>query len=333
MPRILLIALVTLPQAADMQSGCSAADSLTVRNAHAMAFDHDRQVVMLFGGADERQVLGDLWAWNGEQWQCLADGGPPPRTFPALAYDGARKRLILFGGNEVLFGTDQDTMTFLDDMWAWDGKSWHQIDTSTPSARAEASMVYDSDRRRVVVFGGHRTENGERIRLGDTWEWDGQRWEQKSSDGPTPRNGAAMAYDAARKRTVLFGGSGASDETWEWDGESWKRIWSAKTGGRFNSAMAYDTGRRTVIRFGGWTGNERVGDTWRYDGTRWERIASDGPIGRNHTSMAYDSARGVIVLFGGHDGERIFGDTWEWGGSAWSLRTSRRPRLRVDNGH
>jgi hypothetical protein len=298
-----------------------------------MAYDDDQAVVVLFGGADERQVLADLWAWNGEEWRCLADGGPPPRTFPALAYDGARKSLILFGGNRVLFGGPEETNTFLDDLWSWDGRAWQRIQTPTPPARAEASMAYDSDRQRLVLFGGYRNEDGERIRLGDTWEWDGRRWEHLDAAGPAPRNGAALAYDVQRKRVVLFGGSGASGETWEWDGHVWERNRAAAPAGRFNSAMAYDGARGALIRFGGWTGGTRVGDTWSYDGTRWTRVALDGPDGRNHTSMAYDSRREVIVLFGGHDGERVFGDTWVWNGIRWLQRTVQAPRRRMDNGH
>src|SRR6185295_1921075 len=36
---------------------------------------------------------------------------------------------------------------------------------------------------------------------------------------PPTRAGAGMAWDGARRRMVLFGGS--SDDTWEWDGTSW----------------------------------------------------------------------------------------------------------------
>lgn len=36
-------------------------DSLSVRNAHAMAYDTDCAKVLLFGGTDDRSVLGDLW--------------------------------------------------------------------------------------------------------------------------------------------------------------------------------------------------------------------------------------------------------------------------------
>lgn len=308
-------------------------ESLTVRNGHAMAYDRDNAVVVPFGGADERQVLADLWAWNGQQWRCLAEGGPPPRIFPALAYDGAEKQLILFGGNRVLFGTDEDTDPFLDGMWAWDGRAWRQIHTSTPAARAEAAVAYDSDRQRIVLFGGYRVDGGERTRFGDTWEWDGRRWEQVSSEAPSARNGAAVTYDAQRKRVVLFGGSGTPDETWEWDGRMWEQVVSAETEGRFNSAMAYDPGVDALIRFGGWTREGRVGGTWQYDGARWTRLTDEGPAPRNHTAMVYDSRRGTIALFGGHDGDRVFGDTWEWNGRTWLLKTERSPRLRVDNGH
>jgi hypothetical protein len=299
-----------------------------------MAYHPGHEAVVLFGGADERRVLADLWAWDGRDWRCLSGGGPPPRTFPALAYDGASERLVLFGGNRVLFGTEADTASFLDDMWTWDGEAWHRYDGATPSARAEPAVAYDSARRRIVLFGGHRTENGARIRLGDTWEWDGQRWEQTSTDGPSPRNGAAMAYDAGRGRVVLFGGSGGpSADTWEWDGRTWTRNDSAQTAGRFNSAMAYDPNRRAMIRFGGWDGAGRAGGTWRYDAAGWTRLDATGPSPRNHTGMVYDPLRETIVLFGGHDGPRVLGETWEWDGGAWAQRGDQTPRLRIDNGH
>jgi hypothetical protein len=312
---------------------CLASDGLGVRNGHAMAYDRDREVVMLFGGADERQVLADLQLWDGKQWRCVSDQGPPKRTFPGLAYDSARKQLVLFGGNRVLFGTEADRDTFLDDMWIWDGMRWTEFDGDTPPARAEPAMVFDSSRERIVLFGGHRTSNGQRLRLGDTWEWDGRRWEQRHVKGPPARNGASMAFDSDRNRVVLFGGSGATGDTWEWDGNHWRRIASADAEGRFNSVMAYDEAENLLIRFGGWTGISRVGDTWKYNGTQWRKILEEGPPGRNHSAMAYDSNRKVIVLFGGHDGERVFGDTWELHSGSWNLKSKGAARLRIANGH
>ena len=325
--------VLSLLQIFSLRDGCSPSDSLTVRNGHAMAFNDGKGVAMLFGGADERQVLGDLWAWDGNAWHCIASDGPRPRTFPSLAYDKSHDQLILFGGNSVLFGSERDTAAFLDDMWIWDGTHWRPVDTPTPSARAEAAMAYDAARRRVVLFGGYRNEGDERIRLGDTWEWDGRRWEDKQVTGPKPRNGASIAYDSDRRRIVLFGGSGNSGDTWAWDGTTWMQIASADTTPRFNAAMTFDAARRSIVRFGGWTREGRVRDTWQYDGIHWSKVADEGPLARNHSSLVYDGRRQVSVLFGGHDGDFVFGDTWEWNGQTWLQRTSIAPRLRIDNGH
>jgi hypothetical protein len=310
------------------------APSLGVRNGHALAYDSDRNRVVLFGGADERRVLGDLWEWDGKTWRLLAAQGPPPRTFPALSYDRARKRIVLFGGNRVLFGRGGNEDTVLQDMWEWYEGSWHRLEVPTPPARAEASMVYDSARHRLVLFGGYRGSGADRERFGDTWEFDGQAWRRmETAEGPSPRNGAAMAYDAVRRQVVLFGGSGGPRaDTWEWDGSAWVRV-EAPTPGRYNCAMAYDVRLKEVVRFGGWDGETRRGGTWRYDGRGWEAVSDGGPEPRNHASMAYDDSRGVLVLFGGHDGDLVFGDTWERQAGTWSRVSFEEPRRRIDNGH
>jgi hypothetical protein len=315
-------------------SGPDVGPSLGVRNAHALAYDSDRGRVLLFGGADEGKVLGDLWEWDGKTWQRLASEGPPPRTFPALAYDRARRRLVLFGGNRVLFGDGAGRDTFLADMWEWYEGSWHTVAAPAPPARSEAAMVYDSARRRLALFGGYHGTGAGRERFGDTWEFDGSVWKRiETPRGPSPRNGAALAYDSGRGRVVLFGGSGGPNaETWEWDGSLWVQV-VAPAAGRYNSAMAYDMRLEQVIRFGGWSGERREGDTWRYDGRRWEPAPGRGPEPRNHASMAYDERRGVLVLFGGHDGELVFGDTWEYRAGSWSRVGFESPRRRIENGH
>ena len=53
-----------------------------------------------------------------------------------------------------------------------------------------------------------------------TWEWDGVAWTLFSETGPPARRYSAMAYDSARRVTVLFGGylsdaDVAGNDTWE----------------------------------------------------------------------------------------------------------------------
>ena len=291
---------------------------------------------MLFGGADSSQVRGDTWEWDGSKWTQVNLLGPGPRTFPAMTYDSVRRKVVLFGGNRVLFGNNPEDNRYLDDTWEWDGKRWTQINVLGPPARAEAVLVFDKARGRSVLFGGHnRTEKG-RIWLGDTWEWDGAKWLPMSVSGPSPRNGAAAVYDSSSRKIVLFGGSSqgeVSGETWEWDGQKWIENVSAATQGRFNCVMAYDEARRKLIRFGGNYAGHKLGDTWEYNGKGWRQLTSAGPAARNHAAMVYDSKPRRIVLFGGHDGENVFGDTWEWDGFKWLQREAVEPQKHIDNGH
>jgi hypothetical protein len=317
--------------------------ALGARNAHAMAYDAARGQTTLFGGADERSVRGDTWGWDGTRWQQLATGGPPPRTFPVMAYDPAGARVLLFGGNRVLFGTDRSASTLLRDLWAWDGSRWTELSdgASGPSARAEACGGYDEERRRFVVFGGYEKAGEKLNRLGDTWEWDGKAWARVADTGPAARSGAAMTYVPAlagkSAGMVLFGGSTGTPpppgDTWHWDGRHWTLLSGNAAAGRFNPLMAYDAARGTLLRFGGYVSGSRVDELWQMRGDGWTLLRERGPTARNHSAWAYDGKSRRLVLYGGHDGDRVFADTWTWDGAAWNRATERPPVTRVDNGH
>jgi hypothetical protein len=82
-----------------------------------------------------------------------------------------------------------------------------------PAARIGHTLVYDSTRRRVALFGGQSTTAA----LNDVWEWDGVRWtEQPLSTRPPPRSFHTMIYDEARGMLVMFGGGSATPlrDTW-----------------------------------------------------------------------------------------------------------------------
>jgi hypothetical protein len=318
-----------------IQVATQADGAVGVRNAHGLAYDARRGEVILLGGANDRSVLAGVWSWDGKAWRRLGREGPLPRTFPATAADPNRKTVYVFGGHRALFGSGQPRDTVLSDFWRWDGARWSALDGTGPGPRAEASMAFDHARNRVILFGGYRGTGAQRVRLGDTWEWDGATWSLVSTTGPTPRNNAAIVYDSDRRVAVLFGGSdgSASGETWEWNGRSWVRSGAPTVEARYNPAMVYDPVRRRTVRFGGWNGRERTGDTWLYDGHAWTRQSVGGPAPRNHAALAFDMRRGRAVLFGGHDGSRVFGDTWEWLGDRWAFIDSVPSRMRVDNGH
>ena len=84
-------------------------------------------------------------------------------------------------------------------------------------------MVYDSFRKKVILFGGWDDSY-----FNDTWEYDGQsqQWTQVAtqSKAPSMRGGHAMVYDAFRKKVILFGGRARNgnrlNDTSEYDGQT-----------------------------------------------------------------------------------------------------------------
>ncbi len=150
-------------------------------------------------------------------------------------------------------------------------------------------------------------------------------WSQRTpASSPSPRSSHAMAYDAARQRVVLFGGSSGGSvylgDTLEWDGTNWTQLAPASSpSSRADHAMAYDSARQRVVLFGGSGSSGNLGDTWEWDGTNWlARFSLNYPSPRTDHAMAYDAARQRVVLCGGSSGGN---ETWVWDGTNWTQLT------------
>jgi hypothetical protein len=284
------------------------------RFGHAMTSDPSGEGVFMFGGiipAGEG-LTGRTWRFDGESWHELAadagdDEAPGSRFQHAMASHVSRDVVVLFGGFSEL--------EELDDHWEWDGNEWSLpgLSGDSPSGRQGHAMAFGGNA--VVMFGGFDGEA-----LDDSWEWDGQDWhESLGTTRPQARAGHAMAYDASRRRVVLFGGASGIDElfadTWEWDGESWELlpVEAPIPPARRYHAMAYDAARSEVLLFGGeGASGETLADVWAWNGEAWAEVTPRGvtPGPRYQHAMAYDPALGRVVLFGGHDGILPQGDTW-----------------------
>jgi len=192
-------------------------------------------------------------------------------------------------------------------------------------------MVTDEARQQVVLFGGANGGPNGRQYLADTWTWNGTTWTSSpSTTAPSPRAGAAIGYDPARSRVVLFGGCSGwncgtlHDDTWEWDGSSWTRMTSTRAPARRSaSCLAFDG--RTLVLFGGsGAGNATLGDTWTWDGTEWREVtAQTSPLPRSSHACVFDGRS--LVLVGG----RLVGvDVWRFessDGGHWSANPPATP--------
>jgi hypothetical protein len=232
--------------------------------------------------------------------------------------------VILFGG--------WDSAALYNDTWKWDGATWTKpVPATSPTVRYYGSLAHDSPRKTSVTFGGYTWAGVN----GETWEWNGITWAQKAAGGvpgvdkPIPIWEHAIAYDAARNVSVLFGGlkSGPAvfqDKTWTWNGVTWVLAEAGGGGGvtnpsaRIHHVMAYDSVRNVIVLFGG-TDAATQKDTWEWNGVAWTMVHNGGipgtnsPAGCSRGAMAYDAMRNVCVYF---DGSAVGGidKTWEWNG-------------------
>jgi cysteine-rich repeat protein len=114
----------------------------------AMAWDPDRQRIVLFGGkAGDDTNLDDTWEYDGVGWRLIeGQTAPTPRAGHALLYNAARRGMTVLGGMGA--GATTDT-------WELRGSTWFQVSvTNPPSDRFGAAAAYFPMQDAVLLFGG-----------------------------------------------------------------------------------------------------------------------------------------------------------------------------------
>jgi hypothetical protein len=323
------------------------------RYDHGSAYDSDRAKLVVFGGRQYSNgpYYTDTWEWDSARlaWneRTPAPNGtttnsPAERAGPMMAYDPVHKKSLLFSGWQPAAGY------YITDQWEWNGATatWTQDQTTgnVPMPRYGGTMVWDSDRQRIVLFGGYTSDpnssTGVTARANDLWEWDGSAWTNRTPPSgatqPSPRLWHSATYDAGRKKMVVYGGNTGTtpvnqgtwvDETWEWDGSgngSWTKITPTATLSyqSYVPQLAYDANRGKVVAYLEWD------YLWEYDPTTptWTRLAqatrsdTDQP-GYTYGTFAYDTSKKVLLAFGGTYGNTR--DMFEWDGTAnaWTNRS------------
>jgi N-acetylneuraminic acid mutarotase len=253
-----------------------------------------------------------------------AGEAPPKMLGQKMIYDPVGQRIILFGGSYY-----SNDYTFYGDTWSYDvaEAEWVKLTTKgSPTARFNHAMVYDSDRKEMVLFGGFSSLG----RIGDTWIYNIalNTWTLvPTQGGPSRRSDPGAAYDAKNKKVIIFGGYGRDEQMWgdTWAFDTETRTWTqmnpaTSPARRYGSMMVYDAYTEKCLLFGGHLTAEDGQDLsyeneiWAYDYTAdsWEMIpTTTKPPARYWTDVAYDPEGNKIILFGGSQGwGNDLGDTW-----------------------
>ena len=307
------------------------------RLGEAMAFDPVRNVVVLFGGANNAippAYVADTWEWStvSKTWTYFTPPtSPSVRAGARMVDDAATGQTLLMGG--------VDNHGYQAETWAWQAGAWTLLSGLTKGTpflgRMFPGAAYDSDTGAIIVFGGvgrsiDGSGTGANLDFNDTWTGtDGITWRNVTpASSPLPRGWTQLAYDSTMKRMVMFGGFAnqlgiSYGDSWSFSNGSWSLIAASNLAGlRDSHGMAYDTARNKVVVFGGYLADviELTGNAWA------QAIRVDWPDPEDAHSMAVDTDRNAVFLYGGGALE-----TWELTPSipAWSYYTFSGPNERT----
>ena len=188
-----------------------------------LVYDEESDVVIMIGPPDPSPESGiATWAYDFDvdSWTEMHSASTmPKRWFPAMAYDAAADRVIVFGG----FSANDAPLA---DTWAYDFNSdtWTELmpDVSPPP-RGYSAMAYDPISDRTILFGGSTHTDP----LNDTWAYDSQAitWTELNTDlVPPARDRHGTAFNPVDGTIVLFGGATILGSGPEWEAlpvETW----------------------------------------------------------------------------------------------------------------
>ena len=197
--------------------------------------------LVVFGGRSRVGTSGpytlynDTWAFDpdSDKWSKLAGDGAISKRFNAsMVLRDDTGDLLVFGGN-----TSGSALQYVpnNDVWRFDFKTsaWSMITTagSVPAKRFFTGGLWDSKRKRLVVYGGADESlfaNTAKFK-DDIWALDfaqdPPRWARldiNATEKPDGRYWSSLVYDAVADRYVMFGGhddksQGNRNDLWAFD--------------------------------------------------------------------------------------------------------------------
>ncbi|MEP7323248.1 MAG: hypothetical protein ABI761_15085 [Saprospiraceae bacterium] len=204
--------------------------------------------------------------------------------------------------------------------------------SGTPGLRAHHALVYDENKKCIILTAGSTPLNGgsDYIVYDDVWSFKGKKWIPNQNTGDK-RSSIRLAYDTKRKKIYSFGGYSPDSSFCDLrvlDNGQWNIISRLPPMRASECGFVYDIKRDKLIVFGGSSTRGQVNkETWEWNGTIWKKFNGDNPPGRQAFAMVYDSKRNKTILYGGMgtSPDETFEDTWEYNGSSWTLVNEKGP--------
>lgn len=120
----------------------------------AGGYDRTNSRVIMFGGfqGPAGSAYDDTWAWDGSTWTLVSTTVTPSTHLPMIAWDPARRRLVLLAGSYI-------------DAWEWTGTDWSSLGNLGLRPAPSGAYAFSSFDGAGVTYTGGQT-NG----VSGTWE-------------------------------------------------------------------------------------------------------------------------------------------------------------------
>ena len=228
-----------------------------------------------------------------------------------MAYDPASGVVMLYGGR---LGPGQ----VVDDTWAWDGRTWRQLDGGTggPPPGEGSTMAWDAAHAQMVLAGDNAATSG------GTWTWSGSRW-VRAAGGDLPRGTFLVDMTTDPVTGSLLGASCCSagqgtTSAWAWNGRAWREL-STRTQPAFSVGLVRDPESSRLLLFA--DPSLAAGrEMWSWSGRDWALLTGARlPVFPTRAAVDSDSDHIVIV---GSVAEPVQGSPqpvqiWERSASTW----------------
>jgi hypothetical protein len=298
--------------------------------------------MVIVGGLDDLGMMhNDAWALSlpappaAPAWALLlpdgAPGAPAGRRGAGAVYDAVGDRLVLFGGQD-----DSAVTTYVSDVHVLSlgaSPAWSSPSVTNAAATLGTDghlfpvAVYDSLRRRMLVYGGEGTFLGPRADAAfldlATLAWT----PLSPASPPLGRSQAAAVYDPVRDRLAVFGGldsNGAANAQTHFLAAVPVPTWSSPLLAPVPPACqgmsaVFDAPNRRMVF---WSGDDTDSsgpfhrELWALDldAPAWSMLLDTCPMpGRLWTSAVYDALHARLLIFGGAESNFALPvDTVEW---------------------
>ena len=286
------------------------------RKDHSAIYDSSNKRMLVFGGhTPNGDLFEDLWEYKTylESWSQISVSGRSPRARNghSAIYDPENRKMLIFGG-------EGEYHMYYDDLWGFDCQSntWTSLAAiEGPSGRDNHTAIYDFDRKKMLIFGGHNYDDGYNYYLNDLWEYDieSNSWKQLTPSGnpPTGRAYHTAVYDPSNKRMLVFGGrsldmSSMLNDLWEYDiaSNNWTQLASSTPPiARENHTALFDPFGNRMLVFGGDYYDDRfhyLDDLWEFNisNNTWSQLTSCPKTMTEHTAVINTSNRDMMIYSG-----------------------------------